>query len=541
MKKVAIYIVIAIAWIACVIPFALGSSSSSSSDADFTVLAVKEDNVKDYNNMPVFQEIADETGVNVYWTFNTGTQYSNNTDPLGTSGIDAIYHASMSDLTLYNYGRRGRIVAIDDYLDYMPNFSAILADRPDIAEALKSPDGHIYALPRIEEMGLMAYPNILFLNKTWVEKLIDDGNLPDGVNLTKADLVDGLDISRSDFKKILQKFNDLDMDGDGDTTDEVPLSFVYDNWQGNQSDLIASFGVPENIEHKTIVNGKVEFTVTSENWFNAIVELQDWYARGLIRSTAFTQTQDQFLARGQTGHYGSFYWWEAKTVVADPDDYIVVLPLSDDDGNRYVGVSNEQEVEKGECVVLGTCEDPEDLLAYFDAFYSPYYSAELNYGSVDSGAFTVSTAEDGTTVMTPNDDHGEQSADDFRQQNAPYGTIYLSFTGSEYTSNGVTVELESRAELRQERLEAYVKPYTYPGAETIPNLNYTADELNTLNKYETTLSNNITTYVTTCITGGTVPTYSAWQSFVNENMDMINTIISVNQSGYDRYEAALAG
>lgn len=540
MKKAIIYGMVAVVWLVCVILFSVAATGASgSSDSDFTVLAVKEDNVKDYNTMPVFEELAEETGTDVYWTFNTSTQYSNNTDPLGTSGIDAIYHAGLSDLSLYNYGRRGRIIAIDEYLDYMPNFSAILEENPDIYEALKSPDGHIYALPSIEEMGLKAYPNILFLNKSWVEKLIDWGELPEGVNITKADLVDGLDISRSDFKKILQKFNELDMDEDGETTDEVPLSFVYGNWQGNESDLIASFGVPENTEHKTIVNGEVVFTVTSENWFNAIVELQNWYSQGLIRSTAFTQSQDQFLARGQTGHYGAFYWWESATVVADPEDYIVVLPLSDDDGNRYVGVSNEQEVTKGECVVLSSCENPEELLAYFDMFFDPYYSAQLNYGSVDSGAFTVSTA-DGVTTLTPNDDHGEQSADDFRAQNAPYGVLYLSFDNGVYSNGSVTVEMESRAKLRLERLEAYVKPYTYEGATSIPNLNYTADELSTLNKYETTLANNISTYMTTAITGGSVPTYANWQTFVNNNISMINTIISVNQAGYDRYLEALA-
>ena len=264
---------------------------------DFTVLAVKEETVKDYNSMPVFEDLARVTGKEVHWIFNTSTQYSNNNDPVSIKGIDAIYHAGFSNLKLYNYGRRNKIVAIDEYLDCMPNFSKILEDRPDIAEALKSPDGHIYSLPRVEEMGLKAYPNLLFLNKTWVEKLIDDGNMPAGVNITKEDLADGLKLARGDFKAILQQFNDLDMDGDGTTTNEIPLAFVSGNWQGNESDLIASFGVPENAQHKTIVNGKVVFTVEMEEWYNAVVELNDWYNRGLIRSASFTQTQDEVLAR----------------------------------------------------------------------------------------------------------------------------------------------------------------------------------------------------------------------------------------------------
>lgn len=501
---------------------------------DFTVLAVKEETVKDYNSMPVFEDLARVTGKEVHWIFNTSTQYSNNNDPVSIKGIDAIYHAGFSNLKLYNYGRRNKIVAIDEYLDCMPNFSKILEDRPDIAEALKSPDGHIYSLPRVEEMGLKAYPNLLFLNKTWVEKLIDDGNMPAGVNITKEDLADGLKLARGDFKAILQQFNDLDMDGDGTTTNEIPLAFVSGNWQGNESDLIASFGVPENAQHKTIVNGKVVFTVEMEEWYNAVVELNDWYNRGLIRSASFTQTQDEFLARGQDGRYGAFYWWEKETVVAEElrDDYIVLEPLIDDaTGEQYVGVSNELEIEKGTCVILEACSDKEGLLSYFDKFFEPEFSAQLNYGSIESGAFLDERDENGKLI--PNDDHGNQSADDFRMKNAPYGVVYLT---QDVWDN--YVEMEPRAKLRLERLNTWVKPHTYPGATPIPNLNYTEDELNELNRYESSLANNITAWMVTGITGTVAPTAGDWQDFLNTNRQSIDTVKRLNQAAYDRYVAA---
>ena len=501
---------------------------------DFTVLAVKEETVKDYNSMPVFEDLARVTGKEVHWIFNTSTQYSNNNDPVSIKGIDAIYHAGFSNLKLYNYGRRNKIVAIDEYLDCMPNFSKILEDRPDIAEALKSPDGHIYSLPRVEEMGLKAYPNLLFLNKAWVEKLIDDGNMPAGVDITKEDLADGLKLARGDFKAILQQFNDLDMDGDGTTTNEIPLAFVSGNWQGNESDLIASFGVPENAQHKTIVNGEVVFTVEMEEWYNAVVELNDWYNRGLIRSASFTQTQDEFLARGQDGRYGAFYWWEKETVVAEElrDDYIVLEPLIDDaTGEQYVGMSNELEIEKGTCVILETCSDKEGLLSYFDKFFEPEFSAQLNYGSIESGAFLDERDENGKLI--PNDDHGNQSADDFRMKNAPYGVVYLT---QDVWDN--YVEMEPRAKLRLERLNTWVKPHTYPGATPIPNLNYTEDELNELNRYESSLANNITAWMVTGITGTVAPTAGDWQDFLNTNRQSIDTVKRLNQAAYDRYVAA---
>jgi len=530
MKKFVIYLSVFLVWITCVVTFTVISNrASGTSESQYVVLTVKEDAVKDYNTMPVFKDLAQATGTDVKWIYNTSTQYNNNTDPVGIKGIDAIYHSGFSNLKLYDYGRRNRIVAIDKYLNSMPNFSKILKDRTDIAEALKSPDGHIYSLPRVEEMGLKQYPNILYLNKKWVNKLITDKQLPAEVSTLTADkLVDGLDLTRNQFKAIIQKFNDLDMDDDGSTTNEVPLSFVSGNWQGNEADLVASFGLPENREHKTIIGDTVTFTFTDEKWFNAVSELADWYHRNLIRSSAFTQGDNDFLAKGQDGRYGSFYWWEKNTVVAHPEDYIIVKPLIDDATNkRYVGVSNELEVEKGACVILEACENKEGLLSYFDKFFEPIYSAQLNYGSIKSGAFLPERING---KLIPNDDHGVQSADDFRMKNAPYGVVYLTKEVWEKE-----VEMESRAKLRLENLENYVKEYTFENAKSIPNLNYTQEELTTLNVYEASLSNNVASWFTTSITGAGSPSKESWQNLLSVNKESIEKVLEINQIAYNRY------
>lgn len=537
MKKIIAGVLVAVLWFAVVITYTvIATKGDDDEDAhEFTVLTVKEETVKDYNTMPVFKDLARATGRDVYWIYNTSTQYANNTDPVGINGIDAIYHSGFSNLQLYNYGRSGRIVAIDEYLKndkVMPNLYKILEERPDIKEALTI-DGHIYSLPRVEEMGLKAHPNLLFINKAWVQKLIDGGNLPAGVELSEADLVDGLKLTRNQFKAILQKFNDLDMDGDGSTQNEVPLSFVSGNWQGNEADLIASFGVPENTEHKTVVDGKITFTIESENWFNAVKELNDWYNKNLIRSTAFTQTQDEFLAKGQDGRYGAFYWWEKETVVSKnlQDDYVMLQPLVDDaTGMQFVGVSNELEIEKGECVILSSCKDKAGLLSYFDKFFEPIYSAQLNYGSIESGAFEKYKEGE---MLIHNTDHGAQSADDFRMKNAPYGVVYLNegVWGNE-------VQMEPRAQLRLERLDVYLQNNAFTNVTSIPNLNYSKEELDTLNRYENSLGKNITSWFTTRVTSKSAPTVSDWQNFLKTNATSIQQVTNVNQAAYERYVEA---
>ena len=118
-------------------------------------------------------------------------------------------------------------------------------------------------------------------------------------------------------------------------------------------------------------------------------------------------------------------------------------------------------------------------------------------------------------------------------KNAPYGVVYLT---QDVWDN--YVEMEPRAKLRLERLNTWVKPHTYPGATPIPNLNYTEDELNELNRYESSLANNITAWMVTGITGTVAPTAGYWQDFLNTNRQSIDTVKRLNQAAYDRYVAA---
>ncbi len=382
-------------------------------------------------------------------------------------------------------------------------------------------------------MGLKRLPNLLFLNKEWVEQLYDNDSydVPESISeLSKEDFVDGLTLKRSQFKDIISEFNRHDMNRNG-KQDEIPLAFVSQNWQGNESDFIASFGVPENREHKTLVDGKVTFTFEDPRWYEGVKEIADWTNRGLILPSSFETGDSKFLANGQSGLYGSFYWWEKATVVPKDQikDYIVLSPLTDEDGNSCVGLSNEQEIETGVCVISANCEDPEELLAYFDKFFLPKISAQLNYGSFDDGAFKPDT-ENGKYV--PNDDHGNQTADDFRMKNAPYGVVYL---GTETWEE--SVKMESRAELRYNLIQAYEDPHVPDNVDQFPNLNYSKEDLVTLNDVEGTLMSNINAWYQNVALGLEKPTESAWLKLLSDYRGYMETVRKINQEAYDKYIA----
>ena len=497
----------------------------------FRVYSSKNASALDYNDMKVMQDLYKMTNVNVVWENVSESVYSQQKNLIfGNSEDrpDAIYHAGMTTGEIIKYARRKVLLPISDYLEYMPNFSKILEERPDIKNQLINvEDGKIYSLPRIEEMGLLQHPNILFLNKNWAAKAIEAG----AVNgLSVDDLKDGLALTCEQMEAMLRYFKENDMNGNGDVNDERPLSFVFNNWQGNQCDLYGMFGLNDNLEHRVVVNDQVIYTIQDERFKEATNFIARWVSEGLIDKVSFEQSQDNFLANGKGLEiYGAFYWWESETVVSNPENYIVCAPIIGPHGDQTVCVSNNPEVSTGELVIFADCPNVEVLLAYFDRYYDPFISAQINYGPI---GIVYEEELDEKGMLVQKEIPEGMTSDELRLQNAPLGIIYLS----DYAWNNV-VNMEPRAKLRLERLDAYVKPYVPEGVKPCPvNLQFTLEELNKLTKYESNLNDYIRTNLIRWLLNGGVSD-SEWASFQDELKGKLNieSIRQVYQDAYDRY------
>ena len=298
-------------------------------ELSFNVYSSKNASALDYNDMKIMQDLYASTNVAVNWENVSESVYGQQKNLIfgnANNRPDAIYHAGMSSGEIIKYAKRNVLVPISDYLEYMPNFSKILEERPDIkAQLINVEDGKIYSLPRVEEMGLLQNPNILFLNKNWTADAIKAGAVK---GLAEADLADGLSLTAEQMSDLLAYFRDNDMNGNGKKDDERPMSFVYNNWQGNQCDLYGMFGLNDNLEHRIIIDGKVTYTVQDERFKEATNYIADWVTKGLIDKVSFELSQDNFLANGKgTETYGAFYWWESETVVSNPENYITCAPI----------------------------------------------------------------------------------------------------------------------------------------------------------------------------------------------------------------------
>ena len=499
-------------------------------ELSFSIYSSKNASALDYNDMKIMQDLFASTNVNVFWENVSESVYSQQKNLIfgnADDRPDAIYHAGMSSGEIIKYAKRKVLVPISDYLEYMPNFSKILEERPDIkAQLINVEDGKIYSLPRIEEMGLLQNPNLLFLNKVWAQAAIEAGAV---TGLTAADLTDGINITAAQMEQILTYFRDNDMNGNGDAADERPLSFVYNNWQGNQCDLYGMFGLNDNLEHRIIVDGKVTYTVQDVRFKEATNFIANWVTSGLINQVSFEQSQDNFLANGKgLETYGAFYWWESETVVSNPENYIVCNPLVGPNGDQTVCVSNNPEVGTGEVIIFSDCANVEVLLAYFDRFYAPEISAQINYGPI---GIVYEEEKDASGMLVQKEVPEGMTTDELRLQNAPLGIIYLS----DYAWNNV-VHMEPRAQLRLERLALVATPFIPEGVEPCPNLQFTLEELNTLSNYETNLNDYIRTNLIGWLLKGGVSD-AQWDAFQNDLNGKVQLaeIQQVYQAAYDRY------
>ncbi|MDE7283967.1 MAG: hypothetical protein K2N85_10370, partial [Lachnospiraceae bacterium] len=203
-------------------------------------------------------------------------------------------------------------------------------------------------------------------------------------------------------------------------------------------------------------------------------------------------------------------------------------PLIGPNGDQTVCVSNNPEVGTGELIIFKDCPNVEVLLAYFDRYYDPEISAQINYGPI---GIVYEEEKDADGMLVQKEIPDGMTSDELRLQNAPFGIIYLS----DYAWNNV-VHMEPRAQLRVERLEAYVTPFIPEGVKPCPNLSFTMDELNTLSNYETNINDYIRTNQIKWLTKGGVSD-TEWETFKTELSGKVNLteVQAVYQAAYDRF------
>ena len=309
---------------------------------------------------------------------------------------------------------------------------------------------------------MAAVPFFTSINKAWLDKL--------GLKMPTT-----LD----ELHDVLVAFKTKDPNGNG-KADEIPLSFIADFWCADIGDLIFSpFGLPDNIDHRIVKDGKVVYTAVQPEYKEAISTFHQWVAEGLVDQELFTQDAKAYLSKGklQPESSGAYTWWETEEVVGTDraKDYVLLPPLTGKAGKPLVGRSNYAEMGRGAFVITKADKQPELTMRWVDQLYEPKMSAQINWGPLgviykeDANGMLVNLPLDPGVAM------GE-----FRQKVAPGGPLLIL-----KTDFGTVVDMEARAKDRKNAIKTIYSPYLT--SENYPQVFLTADELDKLNRIQVDL------------------------------------------------------
>ncbi len=187
----------------------------------------------------------------------------------------------------------GLLYPLNELTDYMPNVAKQLEEKPALRKALTTSDGNIYSLPKMGD-GSPALQLRNFINNDWLAQL-------------EVEAPDTLD----EFYEVLCAFRDNDMNGNGDTTDEIPWVTNWSNGKDralilNAYNFCTAGG---NAAFRYNDDGSVEgvYIPYEPEYKEYLTYMNKLWTEGLMDLDTFTQNQNQVNAKFVDGVFGVGY------------------------------------------------------------------------------------------------------------------------------------------------------------------------------------------------------------------------------------------
>lgn len=329
------------------------------------------------------------------------------------------------------------LVPIGDYVDeYAPSIKKLWEERPDIKSALTAPDGKIYSFNTGEESAWTVTNSLLYINKTWLDKL----------NLAAP-------TTTEEFLSVLEAFKSQDPNGNGQA-DEIPFTFCQQDNSYNLYSMFGSFGVLDNADHIYIEDGKILFSGTQPGFFEALKYFNSLVNAGVMDVEGFSQTLEQLQAKGKNSDVllGAFISYNSDTATGDNcDNYIAIEPLNGTGEKILWNREGQMGGNKTGFVVTKACKNPEALVRWHDYINSSWENKMLWSFGPEGQAWKFN--EDGLWIQ--NNDNLPEGASwgEYRHTVAPGSQANFFFT----TEDGLNKRL--LAKRTQERLDAITTLY----------------------------------------------------------------------------------
>jgi len=482
------------------------------------------------NNRTIFKRLEEETNVHVDWTAISSDQWGDkiqlnmaNKNAL----TDFVFNASFGNSDLIRYADQGVIISLEDYIDNnMPNLKGVFDKYPEYRTMCTDSDGHIWALPWIEQLGSNKTAiqtvgnNFTYINKKWLDFL----------GLSTPTTVD-------EFEQVLKAFKDhaSELQAEfGIEGDIIPMSCIMNDQ--DPSLLINGFGEgygDNDIgQHIAVTNDKkVICTATQEGFKSGFRWLHKLYEEGLIDPECFTQDWSTYVAKGKSHRYGVCFTWDVANI-DNLQDFVPLAALQADTKNvTPLNSSFTSGFDRGRCVVTAKCENPALVCAWLDKMYDPFQSPQNNWGTYgeddEFDIFELSTNDQGEKMLK----HaalGDASPVEVREAECVGGPLAIL---DEYYGKYVTCPDDA-----QYRLDWIKEYYTNDmhNEYVYPNVFMTAEDTEKL----TSIQQDLITYINSSRSKFVMDGLSDadWEAYLNQvNAYGIDEYLAIYQKYFDEF------
>ena len=264
----------------------------------------------------------------------------------------------------------GAIIPLDDYIDLIPNVVAAVGE--DRFALWKSADGHFYTIPTIVNV---LGSQTTAVRKDWLDKLNMD-----------------VPTTWEEWKAYWVGVRDNDMNGNGDTTDEIPIVLeMGQNGERSLHALLNAFGIAASSDAQFVVLEDGTYTMVYEhpNYRAFLTEMQQLYADKILDQEFATRYQSEMYNTMSGDLAGTVFTWAEQCAVhsetlinSGKTDalYLTCAPITGPYGDsmlqKRVGVSGNW------CISAKAEADGkvEDILKFWNWMFSEEGIMLYNYG-----------------------------------------------------------------------------------------------------------------------------------------------------------------
>ncbi|MDL2318140.1 extracellular solute-binding protein [Eubacteriales bacterium OttesenSCG-928-A19] len=484
----------------------------------FRIMAPKSAGNAEFDEMPMIQEQAARTGINIEWITVPNEMWRERMNLSLASGDlpDAYYKAGLTDTDVITYGEQGVLIDLKPLIDeYGENIQKVFDARPNYLAGITLPDGSIPALPYVEDIRDMTdCQQFFYINQVWLDKLGLD------VPTTPDELFD-----------VLMAFKTEDPNGNG-KADEIPMSFMFDNRTNGLYYLFGAFGDVDNPLHLVLHDNKdYAFTANTDGYKEGAKFLNKLYSNGLLDPEGFTQDGAAYTAKARTEEtvMGAAMTWRGDSFfgVDREPDYVLVEPLKGPEGHQNWGGFLGDSMIKNVFAITSACKEPEILFRWVDSLYEPDFAVRWNWGTAweknDEGIYVATTPPDG------------YSTEEWSQLTTIRGYVPTAILNEYYDT--ILIQMPSsawRCETINEVYRKYMPEIIYSMDNSGQPYGLLPDEVLRLNELKYDITEYVKETLAKWIVEGGVD--EDWDAYISQ-LERLNLdeMMSIYQTGYNRF------